>query len=173
MGKETSSKFILFYFIFYWLVSFLNSLLPLHTLGSWDTLKVNMYVATPNKITHTCFNLVGNFGQLALKYISFIHLFWGGVKTHGCEVDAIFCSKLMSKYIRKNHLSKNNKDVHMLGSKHRTTISKATPQQPQLWMFVFYVCQPTNQHICVIVQSNACHIGGWNRPKVMHKSKYS
>ena len=41
------------------------------------------------------------------------------------------------------------KDVHLLGQKHRTTITTYKTQQPQLLMLVFHVCQPPNLHgIC-------------------------
>ena len=62
-------------------------------------------------------------------------------KRHFFEEKKRGCKKLTFEYIWTHHLSQNNKECALVGTKHKMTTTKATIQ-PQLQIFVFLVCQP-------------------------------
>ena len=67
-----------------------------------------------------------------------------------------------------NHLLKSNKRCAFVGTKNQMIIAKMLNDN-----FEYLYPMFTNHPICVVLQSSVCHIGGWNCPKFMHKSKYA
>ena len=47
-------------------------------------------------------------------------------------------------------------DVHLRGQKHRMTTKKPAMQQPQLQIYVFYVCQPSYFLGCQVGVNEQC-----------------
>ena len=58
------------------------------------------------------------------------------------------------------------RDVHFQGQKHQK-------QQHNNHNFECLYSMLTNLQICVVVRCSVRHIGGWNCPEFMHKSKYN
>ena len=94
------------------------------------------------KVTMLHFVLSHNATCYTLSLISCIHVNITILYNIMCTLVATSIKLHSSNCIfRQTTCPKIIRDVHLWGQKHQTT-TKATTQQPQLWMYVFHVCQP-------------------------------
>ena len=80
----------------------------------------------------------------------------------------MFCYLVKFQYIWTNHLTKNNKGCALVGTKTSNNNNKSNDITTTNFKWLYSIPPYFGS-----LQSSVHHIGGWNYPKLMHKSKYT